>query len=324
MPVSERVVPLHRVDAATQRQRTIERFRLRYETRKSERTAEIYAWAASRLDAWLTATGDHREFTELDTDALEDFLDAFEKGRHGFDKHSRSYTHQIYRSLRVFFGWLTERYELDRNPMAKVESRQIGEQRIENKVLTDAQLSAILDTVAHNRRNFAALRDHAMLRLFLTGVRRNEMAGITVADVDLNGREIRVVGKADAAGPRVRYVPFGKETLLALMDYLEVRDRHKLAHRPELWIGSRGVLTGRGIHRIVSKRGEQAGIPGVHPHMFRHTTAHRWLADSGGETDLMTNMGWKSRSMVDLYAASTKAERARQAWRDRGLDDRIV
>jgi hypothetical protein len=47
------------------------------------------------------------------------------------------------------------------------------------------------------------------------------------------------------------------------------------------------------------------------------------LANSGQETDLMRIMGWKSRQMVERYAASAADERAREAFKRLGLADRI-
>ena len=38
---------------------------------------------------------------------------------------------------------------------------------------------------------------------------------------------------------------------------------------------------------VLRRRGAQAGLPGLHPHQFRHTFAHQWLAQGGAETDLM-------------------------------------
>jgi integrase len=42
---------------------------------------------------------------------------------------------------------------------------------------------------------------------------------------------------------------------------------------------------------MLERRGNQAGLPNLHPHRLRHTFAHQWLAEGGGETDLMRLAG---------------------------------
>jgi integrase len=37
----------------------------------------------------------------------------------------------------------------------------------------------------------------------------------------------------------------------------------------------------------------------LHPHMFRHTFAQRWLCPDGTEGDLMRLAGWPNRKMLD-------------------------
>jgi integrase len=39
-----------------------------------------------------------------------------------------------------------------------------------------------------------------------------------------------------------------------------------------------GLLDGNGITQMLERRAEHAGIGKVHPHQFRRTFAHRWLA----------------------------------------------
>ena len=60
---------------------------------------------------------------------------------------------------------------------------------------------------------------------------------------------------------------------------------------------------------MLRRRSRQAGLPDLHPHQFRHTFAHRWLAQGGGETDLMRLAGWKSRAMLQRYGASAAGAR---------------
>jgi integrase len=82
-----------------------------------------------------------------------------------------------------------------------------------------------------------------------------------------------------------------------------------------LWLAEkgRGKLSFNGIEQMLERRGNEAGIRGLHPHQIRHTSVHHWLDADGSETDAMRLFGWKSRQMLARYAASTADARARAA-----------
>jgi integrase len=75
-------------------------------------------------------------------------------------------------------------------------------------------------------------------------------------------------------------VPLMMTSAQALAAYLRTRRAHKMARRPELWLGSRnrGPMTGSGVYQMLDRRAEEAGYDphAVHPHMFRHTFANDW------------------------------------------------
>lgn len=173
-------------------------------------------------------------------------------------------------------------------------------------MFTDTELRALLAT-CEQKKGFEPRRDTALLWTFIsTGVRLGEMAGLRVDDVDLDAGAALVIGKGD----RGRYVTFGSRTVLALDRYLRERTRHPAATSDWLWLGGKGRLTDSGITQVLRRRATEANVEGIHAHRFRHTFAHRWLANGGTEGGLQTVAGWRSPQMLARYGASAKAERA--------------
>ena len=221
-----------------------------------------------------------------------------------------------YRSMQQLFRWLTEDGEILASPMERMRPPQVPEQPVD--VFTDEELIRLLGSAKGN--TFENRRDTAILRLLLdTGMRASELTLLNLSDIDDAQAVAHVMGK----GRKGRAVPFGLKSADALRRYRRVRATHTYAEHPRLWLGKKGPLSVSGLGQLLERRGIDADVSDVHPHRFRHTFAHTWLAAGNQEHDLMRLAGWSSPQMVGRYAASAGAGRARDAFHRAALGDRL-
>jgi len=113
---------------------------------------------------------------------------------------------------------------------------------------------------------------HRLLLLLLrsTGLRRSEAAAITLEQVDLEHRQLRVRGK----GNKERMVPLTSQVVEAIEQHLASREPTKCNH---LFISrvTGEPLSGGGVYKVIRPLLKRAGLDGqgITPHKLRHTFA---------------------------------------------------
>lgn len=262
---------------------------------------------------WLAANG--ADLSTVTTEQLVDFVTA--RGAAGMAP--RSVARQL-AALRMLHRFLVTEGQRTDDPTAELEGVKVPSGL--PKPLSETEVEALLDAVIGT--DPAARRDRALLELLYgTGARVSEACGLSMGDIDFDGRLVRLFGK----GSKERLVPFGRAAAEALDEWFEPGGRLDLvpAHwrrrddAQAVFLNTRGGrLTRQAAWAVLRKYGERAGLSARHqlsPHVLRHSCATHML-DHGADLRVVQEMlGHVSISTTQIYTKVSQ-ERLWQAYRD--------
>lgn len=202
--------------------------------------------------------------------------------------------------VRSFLKYLVARGIFTYNAARHIRTPK-KEQRLPD-VTSERTMAKVL---AHEGTTPEEIRNKAVVELlYSSGLRRSELCGINLADIDLQKRVIRVTGK----GNKQRIVPIGNEAAASLARYREERSRWTVIvdHDALFLLRSGKRITPRMIYYIVQKMFVGTNdTDRPHPHMLRHSFATH-LLDRGAEIRAVQEMlGHSSLATTQQYTHVT-------------------
>lgn len=204
--------------------------------------------------------------------------------------------HAAWRAIKAFLSWYEREVEPDnwRNPMKKIPPPKISTDPLPGVSMDDFhKLIATCDAT------FLGLRDKAALMMLLdTGLRRAELLGLDVRDINMQTGAVKVeAGK----GNKRRTVYIGVQCRRAITRYLRKRG----ATRPDdpLFVIRAGTrMEPKALVWMIKTRGKRAGLdklPGTHD--FRRAFALQFLKNGGDVFTLQRLMGHSSLTILRRY-----------------------
>lgn len=200
-------------------------------------------------------------------------------------------------SLNSFFSYMFKVIGvIDSNPIDLIDAPRIPKRLPHALELNEVK--QLLEAVLSNKDEYYAIRDYAILMVFLnTGIRLSELVNIKTNHI-VNNEYLRVIGK----GNKERNVFLNSSVTDSIRTYMDIRPDSELEF---LFLNKNGSnnLGQRGVQYLVSKYLKKCGLGGKYsPHSFRHTAAT--LLYQYGDVDIRTLqliLGHESVSTTQIY-----------------------
>ncbi len=258
----------------------------------SPRSVENYRNDLQKLHDFVKKRG--LEISEIEVHHLNDFLTELEKA--GYSPATRS---RIISGIRGFFLYLSTEKGLPANPTELLELPRSAKKLPE--ILTEDEVVRLLDSP--DTSTSRGIRDKAILEmLYATGMRVSELVSLSLANIDMDERFVKVRGK----GSKERFVPFGEIAKDWLERYLtDVRPHFNKKGSDFVFLNFRNgnPISRVSVWKIIKHYGMLAGIESerLYPHILRHSFATHLLRNGCDLRTLQLLLGHASIATTQVY-----------------------
>lgn len=262
---------------------------LQFEKRYSPHTVTSYKKDLEDFSHFYLKTEASEDISWADKKVIRNFI--VELSENNISKRS---INRKLSSLRSFYLFLLKIGEIKVSPTESISSlkfyaeKQIPISQEEMQTLSDDILS----------ENHDLLEKCIIEVLYQTGIRKAELCGLMFEYVNLDGNELRVIGK----GNKERFIPISKDLSDLLRSYLEVR-KPENGHQAYFLVNKKGKkLSEKFVYVVVNKYLSLVTTKEKRsPHILRHSFATHVL-DNGAEISKVKKiLGHSSLASTQVY-----------------------
>ena len=231
------------------------------------RTTETYR---RTLQPFVAAVGPQRLLDNVTPEDLDAYIVMLRERTTKYETHpsrptvaaplSASTVYKHVKTIKTFFNWCARRGYVEKSPARFLVNRRPGLPLGQGKAATDREVELLLAAARFKPRELAVV-----LLLARSGCRAGELAGLQIADVDLNQCAAYVNGK----GGHHRRIYFDEAAGDALQAWLRVRPA--VNHGYVFAAKTDGApLTAPSVSQIIRRLCRVAGIRSLGAHSLRH------------------------------------------------------
>lgn len=213
-------------------------------------------------------------------------------------------------ALRSFYRYELRMERVKVDPTQRVVNPKTGKPL--PTFVRESEMDFLLDTPDAFAEGYDGEQERlVILLLYSTGLRRSELTGLNVGDIDFGRSELRVTGKRN----KQRAVPFGDELRNALRDFI-THYRNSDPPTAPLFRGKRGgrmttMAVYQNVHKHLSLVTTQKKRS---PHVLRHTFATVMLNNGADLEAVKEILGHESVATTQIYTHTT-FEELKQAYK---------
>ena len=201
-------------------------------------------------------------------------------------------------SLNTYYKFLLKIEEIKVNPLSN--HKALKTKKIIQLPFSEKEVSNALD-INNFQDSYEGKRDRLIIEmLYSTGIRRIELVGIKLKDLDFSSSRIKVLGKRN----KERFIPMLDSTIFLVKEYLDYRSElNRIKDKDFLFLTSKGEKIYENlVYRITNKYFDYVSSKvKKSPHILRHSFATHLLNNGADLNAVKDLLGHSSLAATQVY-----------------------